>query len=48
VKLLLEMGVNVDSKDRDSRTPLSWAARNGHETVVRLLKKSADVYSKDS
>ncbi|KAL6230238.1 hypothetical protein BDW75DRAFT_234563 [Aspergillus navahoensis] len=37
-KVLLEQGADVDSKDsRYSRTPLSWAAENGHEEVVRLL-----------
>jgi ankyrin repeat protein len=44
VKLLLETGkVDVDSNgvdfqgDDDGRTPLWWAARNGHEAVVKLL-----------
>ncbi|KAH6844808.1 hypothetical protein B0I37DRAFT_312184, partial [Chaetomium sp. MPI-CAGE-AT-0009] len=27
----------VDPEDGDKRTPLSWAAQNGHESVVRLL-----------
>jgi ankyrin repeat protein len=29
--------VEADSKDRDGRTPLSYAAASGHEAVVRLL-----------
>ncbi|KAJ5513231.1 hypothetical protein N7463_002783 [Penicillium fimorum] len=34
---------DVESKDRYSRTPLSWAAENGHEAVVKLLlEKGAD------
>jgi ankyrin repeat protein len=39
VRLLLAKAVDVDSKDEDyGRTPLSWAAANGHETVVQLLE----------
>ena len=49
VKLLLEKGADVESKDRDyGQTPLSWAAEKGHEAVVKLLlEKGADVESKD-
>ena len=41
VKLLLDKeGVDPDSKDSTyDRTPLSWAAENGHEAVVKLLQK---------
>jgi ankyrin repeat protein len=40
IKLLLATGeVDVDSKDTEyGRTPLWWAARNGHEAVVKLLQ----------
>jgi ankyrin repeat protein len=41
VKALLATGkVDVDSKDEYGRTPLSWAAVNGHEAVVELLESS--------
>jgi ankyrin repeat protein len=39
VKLLVETGkVDVDSKDGHGRTPLSRAAGNGDEAVVKLLQ----------
>jgi ankyrin repeat domain-containing protein 50 len=49
--LLLETGkVDADSKDgADSRTPLSWAARYGHEAVVKLLlEKGTELETKDN
>ncbi|KAL6406253.1 Ankyrin repeat domain-containing protein 50 [Ilyonectria robusta] len=47
VKLLLQQGAEVESKDEDhGGTPLWWAARSGHEAVVKLLlDKGADVDS---
>jgi hypothetical protein len=49
VKLLLEKGAELESKDEDyGRTPLSWAAGNGHEAVVKLLlEKGAELECKD-
>ncbi|KAH7175768.1 hypothetical protein EDB81DRAFT_22618 [Dactylonectria macrodidyma] len=32
-----QVGINIDAKDSDGRTPLSWAAERGDEAVVRLL-----------
>jgi ankyrin repeat protein len=37
VKLLLEGGANIESRDGKGRTPLSQAARRGDEAVVKLL-----------
>ncbi|RYP74287.1 hypothetical protein DL771_003108 [Monosporascus sp. 5C6A] len=34
-----QVGINIDAKDSDGRTPLSWAAEGGHEAVVRLFLK---------
>ena len=47
---LLERGAELDSKDNIyGRTPLSWAAENGHEAVVKLLlEKGAELDSKDN
>ncbi|KAF2177092.1 ankyrin [Zopfia rhizophila CBS 207.26] len=35
--------VDVDLKDNYGRTPLSWAAENGHEAVVKLLLDTGKV-----
>ena len=45
MKLLLEKGAEVESKDKEyGGTPLSWAAGNGHEAVVKLLlQKGAEL-----
>ena len=37
VKLLLEIGADVESKDGVGWTPLSRAAHGGHKAVVKLL-----------
>jgi ankyrin repeat protein len=50
IKLLLQIGkVDVNSRDKSGRTPLSWAAEKGNETMVKLLLESGkvDVDSKD-
>jgi ankyrin repeat protein len=48
VKLLLERGAEVDSKDNDGRTPLSWAARRPEAVVKLLLERGAELDSKDN
>ncbi|KFY24439.1 hypothetical protein V493_05229 [Pseudogymnoascus sp. VKM F-4281 (FW-2241)] len=40
---LLKRGYNPDSKDTDGRTPLSYAAENGNEAIVKLLLATAGV-----
>ncbi|KAI1859367.1 hypothetical protein JX265_010370 [Neoarthrinium moseri] len=41
---------NRDARDSNGRTPLSWAAENGHTKVVKLLleTKEVEVNSKDT
>ena len=39
---------NMNKRDSDGNTALAWAARRGHEAVVRLLlEKGADIKAKD-
>ncbi|PKY05079.1 purine and uridine phosphorylase [Aspergillus campestris IBT 28561] len=40
VKHFLQKGIAVDAKDTDGHTPLSYAARNGHVSVVQILLAS--------
>jgi hypothetical protein len=48
VGVLLKSRYDLDSKDSNGQTPLSWAASNGHEVVVKLLlDKGAELESKD-
>jgi ankyrin repeat protein len=46
----LEKAVDIDLKDKDGQTPLSWAARNGYEAIVKLLlaTERVDIDSKDN
>jgi hypothetical protein len=48
VKLLLEKGTELETKDKDyGQTPLFLAAGNGHEAVVKLLlEKGAEIETK--
>jgi hypothetical protein len=49
VKLLLEKGAELETKDNRSRTPLSYAAYSEHEAVVKLLlEKGAELETKDN
>lgn len=36
---LLEAGADVNIRDRDGNTPLSWAQSNGYEQVISLLRE---------
>ncbi|KAK2762720.1 hypothetical protein FQN54_000894 [Arachnomyces sp. PD_36] len=43
IVLLLENGLDLNARDSYHRTPLAWAAENGHEAVVKLLLARKDV-----
>ncbi|KAH8703664.1 ankyrin repeat-containing domain protein [Talaromyces proteolyticus] len=48
VEALLEKDVDLESRDQDLRTPLSWVAAAGYVNIVRrLLENGADVDAKD-
>ncbi|KID79731.1 Ankyrin repeat domain-containing protein 50 [Metarhizium brunneum] len=50
VDLLLQGSAKIEGdNDKDSRTPLSWAAQSGYEAVARLLlEEGANIEAKDS
>lgn len=49
MKLLLDHGADIETKDFHGRTALSFAAESGGEAVVRLLvENSANIESKDN
>ena len=44
VKLLLEKGVDLETRDSLGRTPLYWAVLVGYEAIMKLLlKKGVDL-----
>ncbi|KAH7146950.1 ankyrin repeat-containing domain protein [Dactylonectria estremocensis] len=44
VKILLNTGkVDVDARDKNGRSPLSWAAEKGREAVVKMLLDTGKV-----
>ncbi len=48
VKLLLEKGADFESKDKNGKTPLSWAAQYGHAAIIKLLiEKGANFETRD-
>ena len=47
VKLLLERGAELETKDSEGQTLLLWAARNRHEGIVKLLlERGAELETK--
>jgi ankyrin repeat protein len=50
VRRVLQEPVDPNPKDKNGRTPLSWAAEKGHEAVIEQLVKSCrdHVESKDN
>jgi ankyrin repeat protein len=49
IQLLLRKGYNINARDGDGRTPISYAAEKGCEAIVTLLAENeADVNLKDN
>jgi len=49
MKVLVEEGADIETKDNGGRTLLHQAASRGHEAVVRLLvEDGADIRTKDN
>ncbi len=49
MKLLLEKGAELETKSNYGQMPLSYAAVNRHEAVVKLLlEKGAELETKDN
>jgi ankyrin repeat protein len=38
---MAQLGVDPDSKDKEGRTPLSYAVKKGDKVVVKLLHRAA-------
>ncbi|KAL7912200.1 hypothetical protein GGI35DRAFT_492155 [Trichoderma velutinum] len=43
VKAILKKTIDINAKDQNGSTPLSWSARNGHEDVVKLLLQEPNI-----
>ncbi len=49
VKIVLDMGVDINGKDANGRTAFTYAVREGNEAVVKLLiNRGADIHTKGS
>ncbi|KFY82053.1 hypothetical protein V498_08657 [Pseudogymnoascus sp. VKM F-4517 (FW-2822)] len=49
LRVLMDLGADINLKDTAGRTPLSYAAENGHkDSMMLLLERGADVNSKDA
>ncbi|OGE49580.1 hypothetical protein PENARI_c020G07591 [Penicillium arizonense] len=49
IKTMLQQRVEINAEDQEGRTPLSWAAENGRELVVKLLlDRGARLETKDN
>lgn len=45
MKSLIDQGAALDLVEMDQMTPLSWASRNGHDRIVKLLLESKQVHA---
>lgn len=47
--MLLNKGLSVHARDKLLKTPLHWAAQEGHEVAIEtLVRAGSDIFEKDS
>ncbi|KAL2782731.1 hypothetical protein BJX66DRAFT_320039 [Aspergillus keveii] len=49
VDLLIQQNANIEAQDNDGKSPITLAAKNGHESTVKLLLQwNANIDGKDN
>ena len=48
MQLLLNKGAKIDSEDKDGRTPLLYATKEGHKAILQLLRDKGAEAAKET
>ena len=43
MKLLVEVGADVDARDESQMTPINWAFSHGRREIIKVLKETGAV-----